>query len=387
MPTFADELNDLRAAGLERVLRRVERRDGRTVVIDGRELISFASNDYLGLSTDERLREAAAEAACDLGAGSGASRLVSGNLALHEDLEERIARFKGKEAAVLFPTGFMAGVGTLQALAPRGTVIFLDRLSHACLIDGARLASAQGAKMRTYPHRDTKELERLLKKEKGATRRIIVTDGLFSMDGDLAPLGKLAELARGAQALLMVDEAHATGVMGERGRGSAEAAGVEDEVEISFGTLSKALGALGGFIAGSRELVALLRNRARSFIYTTAAPPAVLAAALAALEIVESDEGKTLREKLLANAARLREMLREKGIDTLASESQIIPVLVGEVEAAVDLSNKLLERGMLVPAIRPPTVPRGTSRLRVSLTAAHTAEDVERLAVALGERR
>ncbi len=387
MPTFADELNDLRAAGLERVLRRVERRDGRTVVIDGRELISFASNDYLGLSTDERLREAAAEAACDLGAGSGASRLVSGNLALHEDLEERIARFKGKEAAVLFPTGFMAGVGTLQALAPRGTVIFLDRLSHACLIDGARLASAQGAKMRTYPHRDTKELERLLKKEKGATRRIIVTDGLFSMDGDLAPLGKLAELARGAQALLMVDEAHATGVMGERGRGSAEAAGVEDEVEISFGTLSKALGALGGFIAGSRELVALLRNRARSFIYTTAAPPAVLAAALAALEIVESDEGKTLREKLLANAARLREMLREKGIDTLASESQIIPVLVGEVEAAVDLSNKLLERGMLVPAIRPPTVPRGTSRLRVSLTAAHTAEDVERLAVALGELR
>ncbi|MDD5557904.1 MAG: 8-amino-7-oxononanoate synthase [bacterium] len=374
------DLDEIRARGLHRSLRVVERRDGPRLVIGGRALLSFCSNDYLGLADHPATSAAAREAVERFGWGSGASRLVSGTMRPHAALEEALASFKGTEAAVLFPTGYMTNLGVIAALAGPGDEVIADRLDHASIIDGCRLS---GARLRVYPHGDVERLERVLAAARGARRRLIVTDTLFSMDGDLAPLREIVALARRHGAWVMADEAHATGVLGAAGRGGAELLGVEDGIDVSMGTLSKALGGSGGFVAGSAVLADYLRNRARPLIYTTAPPPASCAAALAAIGIVRREPGT--RAALLGMADRLRRALGAIGLDTMGSGFQIVPVRTGDAGAAVRASAELLRRGILVPAIRPPTVPRGESRLRISVTAAHTDADVDLLAGALAE--
>ena len=376
------ELEGLKRRGLYRTLRTVEGPAGRTVRMGGREYLCFCSNNYLGLAADPRLLEAARGAAERYGCGSGASRLVSGTLEIHEELEGKIASFKGTEAALLFPTGYMANVGAIPALAGEGDLLIVDRLDHASIIDGCRLSRAR---MLVYRHCDLEGLERILMKRTGFRRRFIITDSVFSMDGDIAPLDAIAELAERYGAHLMIDEAHATGTIGEGGRGVAHLMGVEDGIAVSMGTLSKAVGSLGGFIAGSRTLVDYLRNRARSFIYTTAPPPSCCGAALRGLEIMEGEP--ELRERLMKNVRRLREGLASLGYDTGRSTTQIIPLIAGDRERALFLSRFLLGRGILAPAIRPPTVPEGTSRLRITPTAAHTEADIDELLAALGEAR
>lgn len=325
----------------------------------------------------------AAQAAIDqYGWGSGASPLILGHTTLHQRLAERLARFEGTEAAVVFASGFAANAGTVAALVGPGDVVFTDRNNHASLLDGCRLSRAD---VRTYAHADWEELERHLARRSHHRRRLILTDSLFSMDGDFAPLAELADLADRYEAMLLVDEAHATGVFGRCGRGLAEHLGVEARVPVRIGTLSKALGGVGGFVAGSRTLVDWLVNRARPYIYSTAAPAAVAAAALAAIEIVEQEPHR--RTTLLERAAWLREQLVARGWDIGRSTSQIIPIVLGEPRRAVALAAKLRERGVFVPAIRPPTVPEGQSCLRVSLSFAHTEESMERLLTALGTPR
>ena len=356
------------------------------MVIDGRELVNFGSNDYLGLAADPRLAAAVAQALQREGWGSGASPLITGHAALHARLEERLAAMEGAEAALLFPSGFAANLGAVAALVGGGDVVFSDRNNHASLLDGCRLSRAD---VRVYPHGDWHALDGLLARAAGRRRRLIVTDSLFSMDGDLAPLVELTELAARRGAMLLMDEAHATGVFGHRGRGVAEHLGVDERVAagvgVRVGTLSKALGCAGGFVAGSRTLVEWLLNRARSYIYSTAAPAATAAAALAALDIVAAEPQRGV--ELLARAASLRDALAAQGWDVGRSQSQIIPLLVGSPARAVELSARLRNRGLLVPAIRPPTVPEGQSRLRISLTAAHTPEMVEMLLLALRDAR
>ncbi len=356
------------------------------MVIDGRELVNFGSNDYLGLAADPRLAAAVAQAVQGEGWGSGASPLITGHAALHARLEERLAEMEGTEAALLFPSGFAANLGAVAALVGGGDVVFSDRNNHASLLDGCRLSRAD---VRVYPHGDWQALDGLLARAAGHRRRLIVTDSLFSMDGDLAPLVELTDLAARRGAMLLMDEAHATGVFGRHSRGVVEHLGVDERLAaglaVRVGTLSKALGCAGGFVAGSRTLVEWLLNRARSYIYSTAAPAATAAAALAALDIVAAEPQRGV--ELLARAASLRDALAVQGWDVGRSQSQIIPILVGTPARAVELSARLRQRGLLVPAIRPPTVPEGQSRLRLSLTAAHTPEMVEMLLLALRDVR
>jgi 8-amino-7-oxononanoate synthase len=346
----------------------------RLVVRDGQDVLNFASNDYLGLASDPRVIEAACSAAREHGWGAGASPLVSGWRGPHEALAEALARFERTEAVALFPSGFAANLGAIGALVGPGDAVYLDRLDHACLVDGARLSRA---KLRVYPHDDANRLEAILTRDRGTFRRsLIATDGVFSMDGDLAPLADLADLAKRFGAIFLVDEAHGTGVYGAEGRGAAEALGVADRVDVKVGTLSKALGSVGGFVAGSRRLVDWLINRARPMVYSTALPPAAAAAAAKALEIVQREPGR--REHLARLAGRLRANLPEVG-----PGGPIVPVVVGDPTAAVERSARLLKLGCFVPAIRPPTVPEGTARLRISLTAGHTEADLDRLITAL----
>jgi len=352
----------------------------RLVVRDSRSLLNFASNDYLGLANDPRVVDAACSAARVHGWGSGASPLVSGWREPHEALSAALAEFERVEAVALFPSGFAANLGAIVALVGPGDAVYLDRLDHACLVDGARLSRA---KLRVYPHNDANRLEAILVRDRGKFRRsLIATDGVFSMDGDLAPLADLADLAGRFGAMLLVDEAHGTGVFGAEGRGAAEWLGVEDRVDVKVGTLSKALGSLGGFVAGSRRLVNWLINRARPLIYSTSLPPSAAAAATQALEILQLEPWR--RARLTTLAASLREALPTLGLPDAGPGGPIVPVVLGEPEAALDRAARLLERGCLVPAIRPPTVPEGTARLRISLTAAHTSEDLETLIAALG---
>ncbi len=381
---------DAELASLEEkhLLRRLSMRDGpqsAQLSLDGRELVNFGSNDYLALAADPRLTAAVADALAHEGWGSGASPLITGHAALHRQVEERLARFEGVEAALLFTSGFAANSGAIAALVGPGDAVFCDRKNHASLFDGCRLSRAD---VRVYPHGDCQGLATLL--EKSATsqkhrRRLIATDSLFSMDGDLAPLVELADLAERFDAMLLIDEAHATGVLGSRGRGVAELLGVESRVHVRIGTLSKALGSVGGFVAGSRSLVEWLANRARPYVYSTAQPAAASAAALAAIDIVESEPRR--RETLLARAKSLRDELHSRGWNTGASASQIIPIMVGDPRRAMELSSRLRERGLWVPAIRPPTVPEGEACLRVSLTAGHTEEMIAALLAALDTPR
>ncbi|HXG11164.1 MAG TPA: 8-amino-7-oxononanoate synthase [Gemmataceae bacterium] len=397
MPTWMDDdLEDRRRRGLYRVRRRLQSAPGARVRRRGREFLNFASNDYLNLAADPRLARAAARAARRYGCGAGASPLVCGHLPPHHALERTLADWEGTEAALVFSSGFAANLALVGSLVGRQDVVFSDELNHASLIDGCRLSRAR---VHVYRHGDANHLQDLLRREgSGARRRLIVSDTVFSMDGDLAPLADLIDLARRYDCLLLIDEAHATGVLGPHGRGATELlpADVSPDPDrlIKVGTLSKALGAQGGFVCGPRRLIAWLVNFARPYIYSTGLAPPVAAAARRAVAIVRQEPER--RRHLLALAELLRDRLRLLGgpgvgawsgdrAPTRGSRCQIVPLVVGEARAAVRLSRRLEERGLLVPAIRPPSVPEGTARLRISLTAGHTEEDVLRLVAALGE--
>jgi 8-amino-7-oxononanoate synthase len=369
------ELDRLQEQQLLRTLRVRESPVEAQVIVTGQRLWNLASNDYLGLAADERLIRAA-NAACALrGWGSGASPLVTGRSPEHAECERRLARFEGTEAALLFPTGFAANMGTISALVGPGDLVLSDARNHASIIDGCRLSRAQVV---VYPHADVDAVHAHLQQAQSMRRRLIVTDSLFSMDGNLAPLPALAELAERYQAMLMVDEAHATGVLGAGGRGACEALGVEQGVPIRVGTLSKALGSLGGFVAGSQALIDYLAQRARSYVFSSAAPPATAAAAIEALAIVQNEPQR--RRQLAQRAAWLRQTLTEQRWDVGSSQSHIVPLIVGPPERAVALSAALAQNGWLVPAIRPPSVPAGRSRLRLSLTCLIPDDALECLA-------
>lgn len=377
-----DELTALEQRGLRRRLAtRESPQTAAQIVLDGKPCVNFSSNDYLGLAAGP-LATAVAEALPRAGWGSGASPLVTGRGIQHAQLEQELAAFEGTEAALLFSTGYAANLGAVAALVGKEDVIFSDAKNHASLIDGCRLS---GAKVVIYPHRDASALARLMRENSTARRRLIVTDSLFSMDGDLAPLPELADLAEKFQAMLFVDEAHATGVFGRRGRGVCEQMGVEDGVHIRVGTLSKALGSLGGFVVGRRSLIEWLANRARSYVFSTAPPEAMAAAAREALRIVCEEPER--RRELLQRAAALRDQLRADGWNVGASESQIIPILIGEPQPTMRLAAALRERGLLAPGIRPPSVPQGESLLRISLSYAHPPDATQRLVDALRELR
>ena len=377
---IADEADAWSRSGLERRLVALGESTPGRVVLDGRSLLNFASNDYLGLAGDPRVIAAATEAAERYGWGSGASPLVSGWREPHEALANALTRFEGVEAVALFASGFAANLGTIAALVGPGDAVYADRLNHASLIDGACLS---GARLRVYPHNDADRLASILKRDQGRFRRsMIATDSVFSMDGDVAPLTDLADLADRVGAILLVDEAHATGVLGPTGRGAIEAAGLEPgRVHVKVGTLSKALGSVGGFVAGSRRLVGWLQNRARTLVYSTAMPAAAAAAASRALELIETEPGR--REHLRNLAARLRADLHGLGHDLPPGSGPIVPLIVGDSVKVTQASDSLRAAGCLVPAIRPPTVPTGTARLRISLTAGHQTADLDQFIVSL----
>ncbi|MBU5615077.1 8-amino-7-oxononanoate synthase [Geomonas azotofigens] len=373
MQTFAEELDQLRSEGLYRSMRVLKGAQGSHVELDGKKVLLLCSNNYLGLADHPALRRAAVFGVA-FGTGSGASRLVSGTMELHAELEERIARFKGTEKALVFNSGYAANTGIISALVGRGDAIFSDKLNHASIVDGALLSRAN---CHRYPHRDMAALERLLQDKPGTGRRLIVTDGVFSMDGDIAPLRRMVQLARQYDALLMVDDAHGTGVLGATGRGTAELLGVMDGVDIHMGTLGKGLGSFGAYAAASQTICDYLVNKARSFIFSTSLPPAVLAPSIAALDLVDSREGKELRDRLSANVALFKERLAAAGFDTMGSETQIVPVFVGPAEATMQFSKELLDQGIFVQGIRPPTVPAGSCRLRCTIMATHDPADLE----------
>ena len=367
------DLAHLRDLGLRRARRTTTPLPGGRCLVGGLPLLNFAGNDYLGLATDRRVLEAARGALEEGGHGAGASALVCGRTERLVALEQALARFEREPAAILFPTGYAANVGTIGALVGSGDTVFCDRLNHASLVDGCRLS---GARLRVYRHDRLERLQKELERPATAGRRLIVTDGVFSMDGDLAPLPALCDLAERFGAMLLVDEAHATGVFGESGRGVSEHFGVESRVTVRVGTLSKAIGALGGFVAGSEGLIDWLWNRARTQIYSTALPPAICAGAARAVEIIAAEP--TLRRRLHDNCARLRERLEAVGISLPPGVSgPIVPIVLNSPEAALSAAARLESAGLLVGAIRPPTVPNGTSRLRITLSAAHRPEDID----------
>lgn len=362
MESPREELHQLDDLGLRRSLRRIDDSRPPRVTIDGQELLNFSSNDYLGLSRHPALAEAAKEAIERYGTSSTASRLVCGSLDLYHQLEEKIARSKKAEAALTFANGYATAMGTIPAIVGKKDTIILDKLSHACLIDAAKLS---GATLRVFPHNELGKLDKLLSSAKG--RILVVTESVFSMDGDQCPLAEIVALKNKHHALLFLDEAHAVGVVGPNGQGLAEELSLQEDVDFQMGTLGKALGSAGGYLAASREWIDLFINKSRSFIYSTAPPPSQAAASIAALKILASEEGQLLRKKLSDHLA---------GFHT---NSPIIPLIVGDNEDALTASRSLLNQGFLVPAIRYPTVPRGTARLRITLSAAHSPEDLSRL--------
>ncbi len=370
MSDVGERLDDLRSAGLHRRLRLVESPQGPRVTLDGTEVLLLCSNNYLGLADHPRVRQAAADAAERFGAGAGASRLISGNMALHERLEKRLAAFTGYETALLFGSGYLANLGTVSALAGRGQVVCSDELNHASLIDGCRISRAERF---VYRHRDVEHLAWGLRKA-GDRAALIVTDSIFSMDGDVAPIAELLELARRHGCRLLVDEAHAIGSLGPNGRGAVAEAGLSGEVDVVVGTLGKTLGSYGAYVCASAEIVELLINVARPFIFSTGLPPPAVGAGIAALAMLDGQPGMV--EQLRRNSATLREALIEQSLDAGPSRTQIIPVVVGDAERAMELCERALEGRVFAQAIRPPTVPPGTSRLRLSVMANHRQNDL-----------
>jgi len=366
------ELDDIRSRGLFRSTRLISGRQSARVTYNGHDQLLLCSNNYLGLADHPALSAASVRAIEQYGTSSGASRLVSGTMELHEELELAVAAFKGCEAGLVFNSGHAANTGIIPAVVGRGDLVFSDRLNHASIVDGMLLS---GARMLRYPHNDFRQLGRLLEKHSGR-RRLIVTDGVFSMDGDLAPLPELVDLKKQHRALLMVDDAHGSGVLGASGRGSAELLGVGSDVDIQMGTFGKALGSFGAYAAVSEEIRNLLVNRARSFIFSTSLPPAVLAASLAAVALVQSEEGVQLRDRLASNTRIFKQGLLQAGFSIPDGTTQIVPVITGSAEATMRFSEALLDEGIFAQGIRPPTVPPGTCRLRFTLMATHTPSDL-----------
>ncbi|MCG2578196.1 8-amino-7-oxononanoate synthase [Dechloromonas sp. XY25] len=378
---LAGELADIATAGLSRRRRVLDSPAGRLATVDGKQVLNFASNDYLGLAGNGEIAAAMAAGATQWGAGSGASHLVSGHLTPHDQLENEIAAFTGFPRALTFSTGYLANLAVTPTLASRGDAVFADKLNHASLIDAMQLAKANGADVQRYPHNDVAALERLLAASTAA-RKVIVTDAVFSMDGDLAPLPLIYALAEHYDAWLVIDDAHGFGVLGPHGEGSLAHFNLPaSERILLMGTLGKAAGVGGAFVAGSATAIEYLLQKGRSYIFTTAAPPAVACALSKSLQIIR--DGDALRANLMARIGQLRDGLAGRAL--LPSATAIQPYIVGDNEAAVALAKALWERGLWVPAIRPPTVPKGTARLRISVSAAHTADDIDQLITALKE--
>jgi len=376
MNDWLQDLEQLERQGLRRSLRLVDGGQGPKVQVNGREVLLLCSNNYLGIAGHPALVEKMVEATRRYGAGAGASRLVSGTMPPHVALEERIAEFKGTRAAVLFNSGYAANTGIIQGLFGPEDVIFSDELNHASIIDGCRLSRARTV---VYPHRDVAALAELMEHERAMRkgRWLVVTDGVFSMDGDLAPLAELCELKEQHDALLMVDDAHGTGVLGRTGRGSGEYCNCLDRIDLHMGTLGKALGCAGAYLAAERVVIDTLINRSRPLIFSTCLPPGVPAAALAAIELVDSEEGRALRERLEFNRNYLTKALLAGGLDLLGSTTQIIPVLTGEPATTMRITSRLLEDGIFLQGIRPPTVAPGRCRLRATVMAGHDPLDLE----------
>lgn len=377
---FQSRLQQLDHQSLTRRLHTLGSPTGPTIQLAGRTVILLASNDYLGLATHPEVIQAAIRATTQYGTGAGAARLVCGTLPPHTDLEQALATFKQTPSALTYGSGYLANLGVIPSLITQGGQIFADRLCHASLIDGARLSRAD---LRVYRHRDLNHLESLLKRTTPGRPLLIVTDGLFSMDGDLAPLPELATLAQRFGATLYVDDAHGTGVMGQSGRGTLEHFGVEDRIPFHMGTLGKALGSSGAYIAGPTDMIQYLVNTSRPFMFTTALPPASAAAACAALTVLQKDPSR--RARLWRNRDRLFAGLTRLGFHLTESASPILPILIGQAEKALAFAEQLLSQGVYAPAIRPPTVPDGSSRIRVTVTAAHSSEQIE-LALSAFER-
>ncbi|MDP1770477.1 MAG: 8-amino-7-oxononanoate synthase [Nitrospirota bacterium] len=369
---FNKQLDELAARHLTRRLTPLHSGVGPVVEMAGRQMLLFASNDYLGLAMHPEVIQAAVEATQRFGAGSGAARLVSGSLPPHQELDTALAQFKGTEAALTYGSGYLANIGTIPALIGRGGLILADRLCHASLIDGCRLSAAD---FRIYRHNDTDHLQSLLAARRQPRRTLIVTDGLFSMDGDLAPLPELNRLAQEYEADLYIDDAHGTGVMGPHGRGSVEHFGLDTQIPFQMGTLGKAFGSSGAYIAGPSTLIQYLMNTSRSFIFTTAPPPSSAAAVTAALRIIQREPER--RARLWTNRERLFTGLTQMGFTLSPSVSPIIPILVGSAETALSFAEHLFAEGLYAPAIRPPTVPDATSRIRVTVTSEHHSSHID----------
>jgi len=369
---FEKRLNESAARHLTRRLTPLHSGVGPIVEMAGRQILLLASNDYLGLAMHPEVIQASVEATQRFGAGAGAARLISGSLPPHQDLESALAQFKGTEAALTFSSGYLANIGTIPALIEQGGLILADRLCHASLIDGCRLSAAD---FRVYRHNDTGHLQSLLAKRRRARRTLIVTDGLFSMDGDLAPLPELSRLARAYEADLYIDDAHGTGVMGPHGRGTAEHFGLDTQIPFQMGTLGKAFGSSGAYLTGSSTLIRYLINTSRSFIFTTAPPPSSAAAALTALRVIQREPER--RARLWANRERLFSGLTQLGFSLSPSVSPIMPILVGNAETALVFAEHLFAEGVYAPAIRPPTVPDATSRIRVTVSSEHTTSHID----------
>jgi len=375
---FQKELNRLKEKGLYRALKKVSSPVDTTVIINGREVILFSSNNYLGLANHPALKKAALSALQNYGSGAGASRLISGNLEIHEKLEQRIAAFKKCSAAIIFSTGYMANIGAITSLAGKNDLILSDQLNHASIIDACRLSEAE---TKIYPHKDLAALEEILRQairrhgKAGYNNIFFITDGIFSMDGDITPLPDLLKIAEQYNALVILDDAHATGVIGNNGGGTPEYFDIADNKRlIQIGTFSKALGSLGGYVVGHELIVEFLINRARSFIYSTALPPSVVAASIAAIDILEND--KTLLHSLQNNIDRFKKGIAEIGYDSMEIETPIIPIIIGDADLTMKFADALFEKGVYAPGIRPPTVPDNQSRIRVSLMSSHTEDQI-----------
>ena len=375
-----DAIAEMKRDGLHRTLRILEGEQKAHARFDGREVINLSSNNYLGLTTHPRLRDAALRAVKELGVGSGSVRTIAGTMDLHMALERRIAAFKKTEAAVVFQSGFAANAGTVSAILGKDDLILSDELNHASIIDGARLSRAT---IKVFPHRDVAALRRLLDETSGIKRRLVITDGVFSMDGDVAPLREIAASAREHGAIMMIDDAHSSGVLGRNGRGTVDHFDVHGQVDIQVGTLSKAIGVLGGYVCGSKSLIDYLYHRARPFLFSTSHPPAVAAACLAAFDVLEEEPDRI--ERLWSNTKRFKAGLARLGFDTGISETPITPIIVGEADLAMRFSDRLFERGVFAQGIGFPTVAKGKARLRTIVTATHTESELDQALDVLGK--
>ena len=377
-----DELEELKAKHLYRHLPILSGEQKAVTIVDDRTVINLSSNNYLGLTTHPKLRRAAIEATRKFGVGTGAVRTIAGTMSIHMELEKQIARFKNVEAAVVFQSGFTANAGTVSAVLGKDDLIISDELNHASIIDGCRLSKAT---IKIFKHRDVADCERILQETANwPGHKLLITDGVFSMDGDIAPLPQLCDLAEKYNCIMMVDDAHSSGVLGRGGRGTVDHFGCHGRVDIQVGTLSKAIGSMGGYVCGSRDLIEFLYHRARPFLFSTSHPPAVIGACQAAFTLLESPDGERLVKKLWSNTKFFRRGLKRLGFDTGASETPITPIMVGDAAKAIEFSNALFEEGVFAQAIGYPTVPEGKARLRAIVTAAHKRADLEKALETIG---